>query len=166
MIRIELTDEKGLLEPGTLEWLQRCARAAVQAEGLRCPAAVALRIVDDEEIRDVNSRFRGIDRATDVLSFPTVSYPGKKTAGECEDLLRMEYDDEMKAAFLGDILLSVDHAKAQAKEYGHSEERECGYLFVHGLFHLMGYDHIEEEDRVRMRAMEEKVLGLIGLTRG
>ena len=97
--------------------------------------------------------------------FPTVSYPGKKTAGECEDLLRMEYDDEMKAAFLGDILLSVDHAKAQAKEYGHSIEREIIYLFTHSVFHLLGYDHETEEDKADMRAREEEVMSLLGLKR-
>ncbi|MBR1408831.1 MAG: rRNA maturation RNase YbeY [Clostridia bacterium] len=166
MIRIEWADEGGLLPQQTRNWLTRCAETAVQAEGVRVRTAVALHIVGDDEIHVLNREYRGIDRATDVLSFPTVSYPYPKTAGSCEDRLLMEYDDELQAAFLGDIILSMDHARAQAAEYGHSEERECGYLFVHGLFHLMGYDHIEEEDRVKMRAMEEKVLSLIGLTRG
>ena len=103
--------------------------------------------------------------STDVLSFPTVNYPAGKTAGESERLLRREYDPELGACVIGDIIISMDHVRAQAKEYGHSERRESGYLLTHGLFHLMGYDHMTDTDKPVMRAMEEKSLASIGLNR-
>ena len=88
------------------------------------------------------------------------------TAGQADKYLRMEYDDELDACMLGDLILSIPHVLAQAEEYGHSPERECAYLLVHGICHLMGYDHIDEDDKKQMRAMEEKILTAIGQTRG
>ena len=90
---------------------------------------------------------------------------GFKTAVACEALLREEFDPDTDACAIGDIVISMDHVRAQAAEYGHSERRECGYLLTHGLFHLMGYDHMTDEDKPVMRAMEEKALASIGLTR-
>ncbi len=165
MIRLDLTDEKGLLPAETAEWLRRCAEAAQLEERVSGDLAVSVMIVTDGEIRKANLAYREKDAATDVLSFPTVSYPAGLTAGACPARLRREYDDEMRAVFLGDILISMDHVRQQAKEYGHSEARECGFLFTHGLLHLMGYDHIEQEDQRKMRAMEERILGRIGLGR-
>ena len=94
-----------------------------------------------------------------MLSFPTVNYPAGKTAGACEALLREEFDPDTDACAIGDIVISMDHVRAQAAEYGHSERRECGYLLTHGLFHLT------EAEKPVMRAMEEKALASIGLTR-
>ena len=108
---------------------------------------------------------RNIDAATDVLSFPTVNYRHGKTAGRSEHLLKREYDSELNVCFLGDVILSVDHVKAQAAEYGHSEEREAAYLLVHGICHLMGYDHITGEERAEMRKMEEKALAMMNMGR-
>ena len=124
-----------------------------------------IRVTDDDEIRTINREQRGKDAATDVLSFPTVNYPAGKTAGACEALLREEFDPDTDACAIGDIVISMDHVRAQAAEYGHSERRECGYLLTHGLFHLMGYDHMTEAEKPVMRAMEEKTLASIGLTR-
>ena len=101
-----------------------------------------------------------------MLSFPTVNDPAGRTAGRCEKRLQQEYDPETGACVLGDIIISMDHVRAQAAAYGHSEQRESGYLLTHGLFHLMGYDHMTDEDKPVMRAMEEKALASIGLTRG
>ena len=126
---------------------------------------ILIRVVDDDEIRAINREQRGKDASTDVLSFPTVNYPKGKTAGACEGLLREEFDPDVDACAIGDIVISMDHVRAQAAEYGHSERRECGYLLTHGLFHLMGYDHMTDEDKPVMRAMEEKALASIGLTR-
>lgn len=145
--------------------LEACANAAGRAEGLRLRTAAFVRIVDDGEIRVLNRTHRGKDAATDVLSFPTVNYPQGKTAAACEDRLAEQYDPDEDACLLGDIVISMDHVRAQAAEYGHSERREAGYLLTHGLFHLMGYDHQTNEDKTRMRAMEEKALDLVGLTR-
>lgn len=162
---LEFEDEKGLLDKQTRELMQRCADAAQRTEGVSCPVSVFISVVDDEEIRTINREQRSKDASTDVLSFPTVNYPKGKTAGKCESLLREEYDPDTDACALGDIVISMDHVRAQAEEYGHSERRECGYLLTHGLFHLMGYDHMTDEDKPVMRAMEEKSLASIGLTR-
>lgn len=134
-------------------------------EGVTQPLAVHVLLTDDEHIQRVNAACRGIDRATDVLSFPTVNYPHGQTARDCEKRLRAEYDPELGACMLGDILISYEHAQAQAAEYGHSIRRELCYLFAHGLFHLMGYDHMAEADKAAMRAMEEKAMHMAGIAR-
>lgn len=162
---LEFEDEKGLLDEQACGLMQLCADAAQRTEGVSCPLSVFISVVGDEQIREINREQRGKDAATDVLSFPTVNYPKGKTAGQCEPLLREEYDPDTDACALGDIVISMDHVRAQAAEYGHSERRECGYLLTHGLFHLMGYDHMTDEDKPVMRAMEEKSLASIGLTR-
>lgn len=153
------------VEPAWLSLMQTAADCALLTEGVKRPCAVSIRLCGDEEIHEINRDYRGVDRATDVLSFPTVNYPAGVTAGAADKLLRREYDDETDACMLGDLILSVPHVLAQAAEYGHSPEREAAYLIVHGLCHLMGYDHIEEDDKRRMRAMEEKILSAIGQTR-
>lgn len=162
---LEFEDERNLLDGETMQLMQRCADAAERTEGVTAPLGAFVRIVDDDEIQIINREQRGKDASTDVLSFPTVNYPASKTAGSCEKLLRREYDPELGACLIGDIIISMDHVRAQAKEYGHSERRETGYLLTHGLFHLMGYDHMTETDKPVMRAMEEKSLASIGLNR-
>lgn len=153
------------VEPSWLSLMQTAADCALLTEGVERACAVSVRLCDDEAIHAINREYRGVDRATDVLSFPTVNYPSGVTAGQADAYLRRELDDELNACMLGDLILSVPHVLAQAEEYGHSPERECAYLLVHGLCHLMGYDHIEEDDKRRMRAMEEKILTAIGQTR-
>ena len=162
---LEFEDERGLLDEQARELMQRCADAAQETEGVNVPLAVFISIVGDDEIQEINREQRGKDASTDVLSFPTVNYPEGKTAGSCEKLLRREYDPEIGACLIGDIVISMDHVGAQAAEYGHSERRESGYLLTHGLFHLMGYDHMTDTDKPVMRAMEERALASIGLTR-
>ena len=145
--------------------LTRVMEEVLRREGEDGNVVVGVTLVDGERIRELNRAFRSVDRVTDVLSFPTVNYPAGKTAGACEALLREEFDPDTDACAIGDIVISMDHVRAQAAEYGHSERRECGYLLTHGLFHLMGYDHMTDEDKPVMRAMEEKALASIGLTR-
>ncbi len=153
------------VDPSWLSLMQTAADCALLTEGVTRPCAVSIRLCDDEAIHEINRAFRDVDRATDVLSFPTVNYPAGLTAGQADKYLRRELDDELNACMLGDLILSVPHVLAQAEEYGHSPERECAYLLVHGLCHLMGYDHIEDDDKRRMREMEEKILTAIGQTR-
>ena len=162
---LDIEDERGLLDDEARALMQRCADSAQNTEGVALPLYAFVRIVDDDEIQIINREQRSKDMSTDVLSFPTVNYPQGKTAGGCERLLRREYDPEMGASLLGDIIISMDHVRAQAKEYGHSIQRETGYLLTHGLFHLMGYDHMTDADKPVMRAMEERALCAIGLTR-
>lgn len=162
---LEIEDERGLLDDEAKALMQRCADSAEKTEGVTLPLYVFVRIVNDDEIQVINREQRNKDVSTDVLSFPTVNYPQGKMAGSCEKLLRREYDPEMGASLLGDIIISMDHVRAQAAQYGHSQQRETGYLLTHGLFHLMGYDHMTDTDKPVMRAMEEKALSAIGLVR-
>lgn len=164
MMRIEWTGEQEL-DPAIRQKMQEAADQCPAAEGIDVPVAISVRLCDDQVIAEINSEFRGITRSTDVLSFPTVDYPAGMTAGRCGKLLQQEYDDELNACFLGDIVIAIPHIFAQAAEYGHSPEREAAYLLVHGICHLMGYDHMEEEDKAKMRSMEEKVLSKVSVTR-
>ena len=144
---------------------QMVADCCLTAEGVSLPCAVHVVMTDDSEIHQINREQRGVDQPTDVLSFPSVSYKPGMTARDSESRLRREWDPEIKACHLGDVIISMDRAKAQAAEYGHSEERELCYLFAHSLFHLMGYDHMEEDEKKEMRRMEEKALCMAGITR-
>ena len=135
------------VEPRLLSLMQTAADCALWAEGVRLPCVVNVRLCGDEDIREINREYRQTDRATDVLSFPTVNYPKGVTAGRAERLIRRELDDELDACMLGDLILSIPHVLAQAEEYGHSPEREAAYLLVHGLCHLMGYDHMVEDEK-------------------
>ncbi len=153
------------VDPSLLSSMQCAADCSLLSEGINVECTVGLHICDDQQIQELNRVWRGIDRATDVLSFPTVSYRKGNTARSSKNLLLREWDDETNACMLGDIFISVPHVLAQALEYGHSPEREAAYLLVHGLCHLMGYDHIEENERIAMRRMEEKILTSVGLTR-
>ena len=133
---------RGLGFPDTQRYVKRAAAAALKAEGVTVPCELDVTLTDDAVIHTINREQRGVDRATDVLSFPTVNYPAGKTAGQCDKLLARELDDEVDACMLGDLIISMPHVLAQAAEYGHSPEREAAYLTVHGLCHLMGYDPV------------------------
>lgn len=144
--------------------LERAAQAAVQAETLPGKYQACVVLTDDVNIRDINRRTRGIDAATDVLSFPLARFP-HGTARDHPRRLRALLDPDTGHMHLGDIVISVDHARVQALAYGHSEQRELGYLLVHGMCHLMGYDHASADDQARMRAMEERALRCAALER-
>ena len=116
-------------------------------------AEVSLMFTDDETIHEMNREYRGIDRPTDVLSFALEEGEEEEIYGGPEENL------------LGDIIISVETATRQAKEYGHSVEREMAFLALHGMLHLLGYDHMEEEERQEMRAQEEAILASLGITR-
>ena len=120
-------------------------------EGYDDDYEVSLSFVDNKEIHQLNRDFRGVNRPTDVLSFPL--------------LVEDEFDVDFGEESLGDIVISIEKVKEQANEYGHSFERELSYMLVHGFYHIMGYDHIEEEDKVKMRAKEEVVLSKLKQTR-
>ena len=166
MRRIELTWEAPRPEAlGDLEaLLDSVAGACFEAEGIE-GAGFGIRIVDGAAIRILNRDMRGVDQETDVLSFPTVDYPGGKTARDCPRRLKREYDPYLGYVNLGDCAINLDRASAQAAEYGHSLKRELSYLTAHSAFHLMGYDHMSEEEKKQMREMEEKALGALGIGR-
>ena len=144
--------------------LERVAEACFDVEGVK-NAGFCVRIVNDEQIQALNLDTRGIDCPTDVLSFPAVAYPQGKTARDCPKRVSGEYDPAMDCANLGDCVINLARARAQAAEYGHSLRRELGYLTAHSAFHLMGYDHMNEEERSVMRDMEERALSAVGITR-
>lgn len=132
--------------------IRRCCHAVLQMEEFPYPAEISVSFVDNEQIQEMNRQYRNKDSATDVLSFPL---------GE-----NGQYDEnhETGAKILGDIVLSMPKAAEQAKTYGHSLEREVGYLTAHSMLHLLGYDHEKGGlDRVRMREKEERVMQQLGL---
>lgn len=120
---------------------------------------VSLNFLSGEQIKQLNNNFRKIDKVTDVLSFPNLN----KTPEQSLDEFENECLDE--GLFLGDIVICKKVANAQAKEYGHSKKREVCFLALHGLLHLLGYDHINKDDEKLMSATAEKILNAFGVTR-
>ncbi|MCI8612167.1 MAG: rRNA maturation RNase YbeY [Clostridia bacterium] len=141
--------------------LEKTANAAFSVLGLEGRAAVELICTDEEEIRKVNKSERGVDSATDVLSFPMLDAIKPFT----KENYPFDYDTETDSVFIGSILICESVARRQAQEYGHGFEREYAYLFLHGLLHLLGYDHIADEDKKAMREREEQILSLVEITR-
>lgn len=141
-----------------IEKLNSIAQTAMNINNNKHDVFINVYICDNAYIAKINKECRGIDKATDVLSFPAIEY---KKNSYFNDLIKIPcdcYEIEEKAYFLGDIIISVEKVKEQAEEYMHSFERELCYLFTHGLCHLMGYDHIIEDDKRLMRKMEENIL--------
>ena len=127
---------------------------------------VNLTLVDNEGIHAINKEFREIDRPTDVLSFPMLSYENAGDFSKLEDDYDDNFNPDTGEIMLGDIVISVEHAVAQANEFGHTFEREMGYLTVHSMLHLLGYDHVNGGlEKTIMREKEEEALGRLGLTR-
>jgi len=138
--------------PADLEQqLQRGLQVVAQLQQLSEQTEVSITIVTDEEIHQLNRDYRNVDRPTDVLSFAL-------DEGDEPELV-----DGPEEHLLGDIIISAETAERQGQEFGHGLEREIVYLAVHGLLHLLGYDHMVEEDKLVMRAKEEEAMGLIGL---
>jgi probable rRNA maturation factor len=143
-----------------IDMLKVILHKAGTIEGIRS-GEVDLTFTDDEGIRELNRTYRGIDRPTDVLSFPM----REKSPEEPDIVWTDEEPDDGELDLLGDIVISVPQARRQSEEYGHSLEREIGFLFVHGFLHLIGYDHGNEEAEKVMFAKQEHILAEIGLTR-
>ena len=158
-------DIKAEIPQDTQELLHRVALCCLQAEGIQLSCSAYLLITDDDTIHQINAAQRGVDKATDVLSFPSAPFKPHHTAGKTQALLKREWDPDIRACRLGDIVISMDHVRQQAQEYGHSLQRELAYLTAHALFHLMGYDHMNDSDKEKMRKMEEKALNAAGIYR-
>ena len=141
-------------------FIRKEIRTALAAEGVDFPCEVDVLITNDEAIHQVNLDMRGVDRATDVLSFPEFDLtPGQLPTAE-------DADPGTGLVPLGDMVISWEHVTAQAKEYGHSNRRELAYLVVHSVLHLLGYDHLDEGPQKRqMRGREEAILAELGITR-
>lgn len=126
------------------------------------PIDLSVSVVTGEEIQSINNEFRGIDKVTDVLSFPQFA-SNDELLDDLLDLSESVDEDDVLGTMLGDVVICYDKAASQAEEYGTGIKRELVYLFVHSIFHLFGYDHMVEEDKVVMRAREEKVMEVVGL---
>lgn len=135
-----------------LQLVESVVTESLRSEGYNTDAEVGLIFVDDNYIRSLNAEYRGIDKPTDVLSF---------ALNEGEDMP----EDEAAEDLLGDIVISLPTAQRQAEEYGHSFAREVAYLTAHGSLHLLGYDHMTEEDRQVMRQKEEAIMNRLNITR-
>lgn len=133
--------------------VRRVIAESLAQEGFGRDAEVSVSIVDDEEMRAMNKKYRGVDAATDVLSFPL--YSREELAGERSG----------RVLPLGDIVISIGKVFSQAEAYGHEPERELGFLTAHGVLHLLGFEHDAPEDERRMREKQERILSLLELTR-
>ena len=120
---------------------------------------VYITLTNNKEIHKINKEYRDVDRATDVLSFPMYE------RDEIASLKANREVDDAIEKILGDIIISIERVSEQAKEYGHSFERELAYMVTHGMLHLLGYDHIIEEEKVVMRKREEQILGVLNISR-
>ncbi len=152
MIEIFYDETENIEEEKLIEKVIHCV---LEEENIKKNLDVYVTLTNNENIRKINAEHRNIDKATDVLSFPMFErdeIPSLKTEDETEDIL-------------GDIIVSVEKVKEQAEEYGHSFERELAYLVTHGMLHLLGYDHMIDEEKVIMRKREEEILEKLNITR-
>ena len=155
-VKVIITNEQKEIKipTGMRMLVRRCCTAVLTLENFEGSAEVDVRFVNDEEIHRLNREFRNVDKSTDVLSFPL----GENGV--------YDTNPETGAQMLGDIVISMEHAQDQAKRYCHSLQREVGFLTVHSMLHLLGYDHVNEGiEAVRMREKEETVLTQLGLKR-
>jgi len=157
-MKTEIINEQNTIpfDDKCIELIKKAVNAVAEEVKLPEDIEVSVTIVDDESIREINREYRNIDKSTDVLSFPMFSFEEPTVFAE-------EFFEEEN--ILGDIIISMETALRQGEEYGHGAEREVAFLTVHSLLHLLGYDHIEDCDRVIMREKEEYFLDKIGLRR-
>ena len=140
--------------------IRKTIRTALEAEGMLLPCEVDVLLTDDEGIHQINREMRGVDRPTDVLSFPAFSLQPGELPGE-EDM-----DPATGLIPLGDMVISMERVKAQALEYGHTKRRELSYLVAHSVLHLLGYDHLDEgPQKAQMREREDVIMDKLGISR-
>ena len=166
MMYIENNYEKFKIDDEILNTIERTIEFALREEEIDFEYEVSVTLVDNEEIRNINKDNRGIDKATDVLSFPCIEYEEGKVFKELYDINSFDvsyFDGD--ALVLGDIVLSIDKCKAQSEEYNHTFKRESAYLVIHSVLHLLGYDHMNEDDKKKMRKREEELLEALNIPR-
>lgn len=148
------------------ELAKRVAEAVLQEEKCEYDVEISLTITDDAGIQEINKEFRDIDKPTDVLSFPTISYEaaGDFSVIEGEQKVDLLDPDTGNISF-GDIVINENRVRSQALEYGHSEKREFAFLVAHSMLHLCGYDHMEEDEAKVMEGKQNEILNGLGITR-
>ncbi len=154
--------------PFSFDYQALAERVITQAcDACACPyeAEVNLTLVDNEQIHELNRLHRGIDRPTDVLSFPMLVLPAPADFSQVEDSVEENFDPDTGELLLGDIVLSVDKVCEQAAAYGHSQIREYAFLIAHSMLHLFGYDHETDEERLDMEDRQRSLLDALGITR-
>lgn len=137
------------------ELIRKVIECVLKEERIKKNLDVYVTLTNNETIRKINAEHRNIDKATDVLSFPMF---------DREEIPLLKKEDNSED-ILGDIIVSIEKVREQAEEYGHSFERELAYLVTHGMLHLLGYDHMIEEEKIVMRKREEEILGVLNITR-
>ncbi|KKE80604.1 MULTISPECIES: rRNA maturation RNase YbeY [Bacillaceae] len=156
-MNIDFQDNTQNMDKEIIDLLERLLQFAAEKENINEEAEISINFVTNKEIQEINRDYRGKDTPTDVISFAMQ----ESVEGELEII-----DEDMDIPeTLGDIIISIEKAKEQAEEYNHSYERELGFLAVHGLLHLLGYDHMNEQDEKKMFARQEEILGEFGLER-
>lgn len=158
-MKLNLTFQKWSLQnPSYTRIIRACVEAVLREEKINTPCEINILVTDDKGIHAINLASRGVDKPTDVLSFPMFQLE----AGDYPDSWEDYTDPETGLVPLGDMCISMERAKAQAEEFGHSLRREVGYLTIHSMLHLLGYDHLDEgEQKKQMRAKEEHIAGSI-----
>ena len=158
-MKINLTfDVFTLRQPLVTSIIQKCVEAVLAEEGVPVPCEINVFVTNDKGIRAINSASRNIDKPTDVLSFPMFQL----TPGELPEDWTEYLDPETQMCPLGDMAISLERAITQAKEFGHSTRREIGYLTIHSMLHLLGYDHLDEGPmKAQMRTREEAIAATI-----
>ncbi len=147
------------------ELAQRIVQTVLEQEGFPFEAEVSVLLTGNSEIRAINKETRGIDAATDVLSFPMLPYKCPADFSFLKDAWEIYADPDTGEVPIGDIVLSIDKVHAQAAAYGHSERREYAFLLVHSMLHLMGYDHMNPKERAGMEARQSRILDVLNITR-
>jgi probable rRNA maturation factor len=166
MIYVDNRQDKFQVDDRLVNKLKDVINFALKEEKVTLECEISLLFVDNQEIKEINRENRGIDRETDVLSFPMLDYPKNKVYKDVYVDYRFDatfFDGE--ELVLGDIVLSLEKVEEQRIEYKHSFEREACYLVVHSVLHLLGYDHMEEEEKKIMRAREEHILSMLNIKR-
>ena len=153
--KINMTfDRFTLKQPLVASIIRRCVEATLDAEKVNVPCEINVLVTDDRGIHEINKATRDIDKATDVLSFPMFHLEAGNLPADWEEYL----DYETGLCPLGDMCISLERATAQAKEFGHSVKREVGYLTIHSMLHLLGYDHLDEGPQKRQMRQREEVI--------
>ncbi len=144
---------------------EQVAKEVLDQEGCPYEAEISLTLVDPEVIRSTNNEFRGIDRVTDVLSFPLIEYGSPADFSNVEEDFSDCFNPESGELMLGDIMICLTRCKEQAEEYGHSVLREFAFLIAHSMLHLLGFDHMEEDEAEVMFAKQRQALDHLGIKR-
>lgn len=166
MIYVDNRQEKLEVKDSLIDQLKKVIEFTLKEEEVNIECEISLVFVDNDEIKQINNDTRRINKETDVLSFPMLEYEEQKVFKEMyKDYKFSQSDFDGDELVLGDVVLSLEKALEQSKEFNHSFEREASYLVVHSILHLLGYDHMEDDEKKVMRSREEEILNKLNIPR-